>query len=126
ARPSAPAVPPSSTALAAAQNLVLNGQYDAGIAALRALKADGDPDVAAFLGLAHRKLGQIDAARGWYDRALAADPDHRLALSFYGIMHAELGARDKAVDMLRRLRNVCGGESCSEFRALFLVVTGGG
>jgi hypothetical protein len=42
------------------------------------------------------------------------------------MMHAEMGARDKAVAMLRRLRNICGGESCSEFRALFLVVTGGG
>jgi tetratricopeptide (TPR) repeat protein len=119
-------VPPSGPALAAARNLVLSGQYEAGIAALRALKADGDPDVAAFLGLAHRKLGQIDAARAWYDHALAADPDHRLTLSFYGIMHAETGARDKAVGMLRKLRDICGGESCSEFRALFFVVTGGG
>jgi hypothetical protein len=59
-------------------------------------------------------------------RALAADPDHRLASSFYGIMHAGMGARDKAVGMLRRLRNICGGASCSEFRALFLEVTGGG
>jgi hypothetical protein len=126
ARPSAPAGLPSGPALAAARNLVLNGQYEAGIAALRALKTDADPDVAAFLGLAHRKLGQTDAARAWYDRALTADPDHRLTLSFYGIMHAEMGARDKAVQMLRRLRTICGGESCSEFRALFLVLTGGG
>jgi tetratricopeptide (TPR) repeat protein len=127
ARPSPQAFGPvSGQALAAARQLVLTGKYDAGLAALRALKADGDPDVAAFMGLAHRKLGQTDAARDWYDRALAADPYHRLTLSFYGMMHAETGEKDKAVDMLRRLWSVCGGDTCSEFRALYLVVTGSG
>jgi tetratricopeptide (TPR) repeat protein len=122
----AAAGPTFGQALGSARQLVLNGQYDAGIAALRALNADGNPDVAAFLGLAHRKLGQTDAARGWYERALAADPNHRLTLSFYGMMHAETGAKDKALDMLGRLRRVCGGESCNEYRALQLVVAGGG
>lgn len=125
--PAAAAAAPSfGQALGSARQLVLDGQYQAGIAALRALNAESNPDVAAFLGLAYRKLGQTDAARTWYERALAADPNHRLTLSFYGMMHAETGARDKATDMLRRLRAACGGDNCNEFRALQLVLTEGG
>ena len=42
---------------AAARDLVLAGQYEAGIAALRALGFDEHPDVAAYVGFAHNKLG---------------------------------------------------------------------
>ena len=75
---------------AGARQLILSGQYDAGIAAMRALKFDDHPDIATFLGLAYRKLGRLDEARAWYERALAVDPNHRLALSFYGMMRAEI------------------------------------
>jgi Flp pilus assembly protein TadD len=103
---------------AAARQLILSGQYDAGIAAMRALKFDDHPDIATFLGLAYRKLGRLEEARAWYERALAVDPNHRLALSFYGMMHAETGDTDRARADLEKLKLICGGTECNEYQAL--------
>src|SRR5262249_6929066 len=73
----------------AARQLVLNGQHSAGLIALRALQMDDNPDVAVYVGLAHKGLGRLDEAQSWYARALAADPNHKLALSFEGILQVE-------------------------------------
>src|SRR5262249_47044493 len=74
------------------------GDYQAGITALRAMGYDENADVATLLGYASRKLGRYDDAKYWYDKALAADPNHALTWSYYGMWHAEqcnlLKARD--------------------------------
>ncbi len=108
---------------AGARQLILGGQYDAGIAAMRALKFDDHPDIATFLGLAYRKLGRLDEARAWYERALAVDPNHRLALSFYGMMRAETGDMDQARADLEKLKVICGGTECNEYEALAGVIS---
>jgi Flp pilus assembly protein TadD len=108
---------------AGARQLILSGQYDAGIAAMRALKFDDHPDIATFLGLAYRKLGRLDEARAWYERALAVDPNHRLALSFYGMMSAETGDMNLARADLEKLKLSCGGTECNEYQALAAVIS---
>ena len=108
---------------AGARQLILGGQYDAGIAAMRALKFDDHPDIATFLGLAYRKLGRLDEARAWYERALAVDPNHRLALSFYGMMSAETGDINLARADLEKLKLSCGGTECNEYQALAAVIS---
>jgi hypothetical protein len=108
---------------AGARQLILSGQYDAGIAAMRALKFDDHPDIATFLGLAYRKLGRLDEARAWYERALAVDPNHRLALSFYGMMQAETGDMNLARADLEKLKLICGGTECNEYQALAGVIS---
>ena len=85
---------------------------------MRALKLDNEPDVAAYIGLAQRKLGRIDEAKSWYDRALDADPNHRLTLSFYGMLRADEGDMPGAQADLNRIGKLCGGTECNEYRAL--------
>ena len=122
--PPAAAVPMPNTGpnFASARQLVLAGQYEAGLAALRALNFDDHPDVAAYVGLAHRKLDRLDEAKAWYERALAADPNHRLALSFYGMMLAETGDLAGAQSRLARIGQLCGNTDCNEYRALQSVI----
>ena len=110
------------TAFAQARDLVLNGQYDAGIAAMRALKFDDHPDIATFIGLAYRKLGRTDEAKSWYERALAADPSHKLALSYYGMMRAEQGDLAGARTNLIKIGQICGDTNCNEYQALQAVI----
>lgn len=114
--------PQRAAAFAKGRQLVLSGQYEAGINTLRALQFDDHPDVAAFLGLANRKLGRIDDARRWYERALAADPNHKLAISFYGILRVETGDLVRAQADLDRLKQICGETSCNEHQALAAVI----
>jgi tetratricopeptide (TPR) repeat protein len=97
--------------------------YQAGIAALRALDHDDNADVATLLGYSTRKLGRYDDAKYWYDKALAADPKHALTWSYYGMWHAEQGNVLKAKDDLEQVRLICGTE-CKEFVALKEVIDG--
>ena len=89
--PATIAAQPKPGEFAAARKLILDGQYQAGVTAMGALGSDNNPDVASYIGLALRKLGRIDEAKSWYERALTADPNHKLTLSFYGMLRAEQG-----------------------------------
>jgi tetratricopeptide (TPR) repeat protein len=121
---SAPTAQPNPAAFAAARKLILDGQYQPGLAAMQALQAGNNADVASYIGLAHRKLGRIAEATSWYGRALAADPNHKLALSFYGMMRAERGDLAGARATLRRIERLCGASKCDEYRALQGAIAG--
>ena len=93
------------------------GEYEKGIAALRTLNHDDDPDVATLIGYASRKLGRYDDAKVWYDRALAADPNHAVTWSYYGMWQAEQGNVLKAKDDLEKVRLICGTD-CKAYKML--------
>ena len=107
----------------AAQRLIQEGRYEAGIAALKALRRDRHPDVANYLGYASRKLGRYDDAKFWYEAALAADPRHARTWSYYGMWHAEQGNVLKARDYLERVHAICGAD-CREYQELKGVIEG--
>ncbi len=98
--------------------------YEAGIAALRELGYDDHPDVATLIGYASRKLGRYDDAKAWYERALAADPNHAVTWSYYGMWQAEQGNVLKAKDDLEKVRAICGNTECREYKALKEAIDG--
>jgi tetratricopeptide (TPR) repeat protein len=100
-----------------ARAMIIDGKYTSGIAALRALHYDDSPDVANYLGYASRKLGDYDAAKYWYEKALASDPDHVRTWQYYGMLHVERGNMLKAADHLEKIRQLCGTE-CKEYADL--------
>jgi tetratricopeptide (TPR) repeat protein len=100
------------------------GDYAAGIAALWALGYDDNADVATLLGYASRKLGRYDEAKLWYERALAADPNHAVTWSYYGMWQAEQGNLLKAKDDLEKVRLICGDTDCRPYRMLKDVIDG--
>src|ERR1700683_5427562 len=91
--------------------------YVNGIAEVRALGYDDHPDVATLIGYASRKLGRYDDAKYWYDKALAAGPDHSVTWSYYGMWQAEQGNILKAKDDLEKVRLICGTD-CRAYRML--------
>jgi tetratricopeptide (TPR) repeat protein len=97
--------------------------YEGGIAALRAMGYDDNVDVATLIGYASRKLGRYDDAKLWYERALAADPNHALTWSYYGMWQAEQGNILKAKDDLEKVASIC-GTSCPEYVALKSAIDG--
>jgi tetratricopeptide (TPR) repeat protein len=97
--------------------------YAGGIAALRALGYDDHPDVATLIGYASRKLGRYDDARFWYERALAADPNHAVTWSYYGMWQAEQGNMLKAKDDLEKVRLICGTD-CKAYKMLKEAIDG--
>jgi tetratricopeptide (TPR) repeat protein len=97
--------------------------YTAGIAALKALGHDDNPDVANLIGYSSRKLGRYDDAKTWYERALAADPKHSRTWSYYGMWHAEQGNLLKARDHLAKVETLC-GTTCRDYVELKEVIEG--
>jgi tetratricopeptide (TPR) repeat protein len=100
-----------------AYGLIQSGKYVEGIAAMHALGHDDHPDVANYIGFASRKLGRYDDAKYWYDKALAADPNHTRTLQYYGMWHLEQGNTLKAKEHLEKIRAMC-GTSCKEYVSL--------
>jgi tetratricopeptide (TPR) repeat protein len=100
-----------------------HGDYAAGIDALHAIGQNEHPDVANLIGFASRKLGRYDDAKVWYEKALAADPQHARTWSYYGMWHAEQGNKLKAEDYLETVRTIC-GTGCREYVELRAVIDG--
>ena len=107
-----------------ARALIFEGQYEAGIAAMLALDHDDHPEVANFIGYASRKLGRYEDSKIWYEKALAADPNHVRTWSYYGMWHAEQGNRLMAQDFLEKVRLICGSTECEEYVKLKGVIEG--
>ncbi len=91
--------------------------YARAIAILAALGHDDHPDVANLIGFASRKLGRTEDARAWYEKALAADPNHSRTWQYYGLLHLERGDRAKAEQHLARIQLIC-GQGCEEYTSL--------
>lgn len=108
----------------AARDLILAGNYKAGVAAMHALGHDEHADVANYIGYANRKMGNYDASKVWYEKALAADPQHVRTWSYYGMWHMEQGNRLKAEDYLDKVKAICGTTTCEEFKQLRAVIDG--
>ena len=108
----------------AARDMILEGKYEQGIAAMHALGHDDHPDVANYVGYSYRRLGDYDQSKHWYELALAADPQHVRTWSYYGMWQAEQGNRLEAEDFLQKVKLICGNESCKEFTELRAVIDG--
>jgi tetratricopeptide (TPR) repeat protein len=107
-----------------ARAMIMDGQYEAGIAAMHALGHDDNPEIANYIGFASRKLGRYEDSQIWYEKALAADPNHVRTWSYYGMWHAEQGNKLKAQDFLEKVRLICGNSECEEFVKLKGVIEG--
>jgi tetratricopeptide (TPR) repeat protein len=108
----------------AARQLILDGQYQAGIAAMHALGRDDHPAVANYIGYANRKMGDYEQSKIWYEAALKADPNHVRTWSYYGMWQMEQGNRLKALEDLQKVQLICGNTTCEEYRQLKDVIDG--
>ncbi len=110
----------------AARQMILAGNYQAGIAAMHALGHDEHPDVANYIGYSFRRMGNYDQSKVWYEKALASDPNHVRTWSYYGMWQMEQGNRLKAEDDLQKVKLLCGNTDCKEYIQLKAVIDGTG
>lgn len=85
--------------------------YAAAIPQLRALDHDDRADVANLIGYSYRKLGQYEQSKEWYERALAADPNHVRTWQYYGLWQVEQGHRDRAEYHLKKIEELAGKDN---------------
>ena len=107
----------------AAAVLVHSGAHEKAIAALTALGRPDDPYVLNYLGYASRKLGRVEQALAYYDRALAIRPDYARARSYLGEGYVALGRIGEAREQLSRIGALC-GTACEAYLRLDAAIAG--
>ena len=102
-----------------AVKLIAAEKYREAIAPLKSAEksAQNDADIQNLLGFVHRKLGKLDAAVIYYQRALDIDPKHRGALEYQGELFLLRGEKDAAHANLEKLDKIC-WMGCSEYDVL--------
>lgn len=107
------------TQLASAESLIIREDYSGAIRVLNDIVGSNPREADAYnlLGFSYRKSKDFDRAERNYKRALRLDPDHKGAIEYYGELFLETNRRDRAVEMLARLEQLC-PNGCSELDTL--------
>ena len=79
--------------------------------------AANDADIQNLLGFVNRKIGELEVAGVYYQRALEIDPKHRGALEYQGELFLLRGEKDAAHANLEKLNKIC-WMGCSEYDVL--------
>ena len=102
-----------------AVKLINKNSYQAAIDNL--LKAEKtnkkDADIYNYLGFSYRKIGNLEKASQYYNKALEISPKHKGALEYQGEMYLTLNEINKAEENLKKLDKIC-FLGCSEFDKL--------
>lgn len=114
-------------AYVAAVALINEHRWTDALAALdQASRAVGPhPDIFTYRGYVLRRMGDLEAAEGWYKAALAIAPEHRGATEYYGELKVLRGDLPGARVMLARLEKQC-VYGCPEVEELRRWIDAGG
>ena len=92
-----------------AVKLINKNSYEAAIDNL--LKAQKthkkDADIYNYLGFSYRKIGNLEKASQYYNKALVISPKHKGALEYQGEMFLTQGNLEKAKANLKKLKKIC-------------------
>jgi tetratricopeptide (TPR) repeat protein len=102
--------------------LAYAGRYGEAIQMLGLVADKNDPRVLNMLGFSHRKSGRIEVGLGYYQEALAANPDFVLAREYMGEAFLTLGDIASAKNQLSEIEKRC-GKGCAEYAELERQIT---
>ncbi len=111
--------PSASKLINDAKKLIKNDKHERAIKKLKkAIKDEPDnADIYNYLGFAHRKIGDYDNSKIYYEEALSIQPDHKLALEYQGELFLKLDDVQSAQSNLVKLKILC-PEGCDELTDL--------
>ncbi len=103
----------------AAKNAIAAKDYDTAMPLLKQVVAKDPSNADAFnyLGYTHGRAGMHDDAIGYYQKALALNPEHRGANEYLGELYLKLGDLPKAKERLAVLDSAC-FFGCTEYDML--------
>jgi tetratricopeptide (TPR) repeat protein len=108
----------------AVRELAYAGRPEEALIVLAAM-TEGDSDrVLTYKGFANRKAGRLEQGLGYYNQALAKNPNNILTRSYMGQMFVELGEMDMARAQLAEIRARGGAGTWAEASLANAVQTG--
>ena len=116
--------PSASKLINDAKKLLKNDKHERAIKKLKkAIKEEPDnADIYNYLGFAHRKIGDYDNSKIYYEEALFIQPDHKLALEYQGELFLKLDDVQSAQSNLEKLKILC-PEGCDELTDLYTAIS---
>lgn len=93
------------------------GDYQGALSAAVKAKNQDDPRILRVTGFATRKLGDVDAAMPFYQKALALNPEDTKTRQYMGEAYLSLGDMTRAREQLREIESRC-GVSCEDYQKL--------
>lgn len=96
--------------------LARTGKYEEALGYLSLADAS-DPRVVTYIGFATRKLGHVDAALPYYQRALQLNPNYSVARAYMGEAFLQKHEPEKAKAELAEIATRC-GTGCAEYQDL--------
>lgn len=93
------------------------GEYQDALHTLDMLKNPNTPEALNYRGYATRKLGRVDEGIGYYQKALALDPEYTLVREYLGEAYVTQGKLDLARKELSEIQKRC-GTTCEEYEDL--------
>lgn len=105
--------------------LAKQGEYSWALAVLATVSNQNDPRVLNYTGYSYRKSGQLETGIGYYQKALAIDPNFVLAREYLGEGYVAAGRIDLAQAQLSEIGQRC-GVTCEEYQDLSAAIAGTG
>ena len=101
--------PSASKLINDAKKLIEKEKYKRAIVKLEKAKKDeaDNADIFNYLGFAHRKIGNYEESKIYYQEALSIQPDHKLALEYQGELYLTLNDINSAQSNLIKLEGLC-------------------
>jgi Flp pilus assembly protein TadD len=93
------------------------GDYKGALEILRAEGDSSDPRVLTMLGYATRHLGRVEEAMGYYQKALAANPEMTSTRQYLGEAFLQAEQPDQAKVQLGEIARRC-GTACKDYQDL--------
>lgn len=108
----------------AARQFAQAGKYDDALKMLKRAKNQNDTRILTYYGYTNRKLGNVDVAFDYYNRAISADADNLLARSYMGQGLVQQGKLEEARAQLVEIRDR-GGKGTYAYEALYEALKSG-
>jgi tetratricopeptide (TPR) repeat protein len=97
--------------------LARDGRYQEALATLDLMRNPNTAEALNYRGYATRKLGRVDEGIGYYQQAVALDPDYTLVREYLGEAYVTQGKLDLARDQLQEIEKRC-GTTCEPYEDL--------
>jgi tetratricopeptide (TPR) repeat protein len=94
-----------------ARMLADEGEYEWALDHLRTISVQQNAEVLNYTGYANRKAGRLETGIGYYQQALAINPNYVKAREYLGEAYVLAGFNDLAREQLREIENRSGIES---------------
>ena len=107
-----------------AKSLIKKEKYKRAIGKLKKAQREepSNADIFNYLGFAHRKIGDTENSKIYYEEALSIQPDHKLALEYQGELFLTIGNVKAAQNNLSKLKSLC-PQGCEELQELSAAIS---